>query len=88
MDHILVFINSHLVVICGSSPNPVICRCFNWYTSVLLQANAEHMLLQPEPCLRWIVQIVEPHKQQAQLLTHGWAPGAAKKAIPLFASFA
>ncbi|KAF2919902.1 hypothetical protein DAI22_08g169900 [Oryza sativa Japonica Group] len=33
------------------------------------------MLLQPEPCLRWIVQIVEPHKQQAQLLTHGWAPG-------------
>uniref|UniRef100_A0A0E0ICL5 Uncharacterized protein n=1 Tax=Oryza nivara TaxID=4536 RepID=A0A0E0ICL5_ORYNI len=53
-----------------------------------VQANAEHMLLQPEPCLRWIVQIVEPHKQQAQLLTHGWAPGAAKKAIPLFASFA
>ncbi|KAF2919900.1 hypothetical protein DAI22_08g169900 [Oryza sativa Japonica Group] len=40
-----------------------------------VQANAEHMLLQPEPCLRWIVQIVEPHKQQAQLLTHGWAPG-------------
>uniref|UniRef100_A0A0E0EM36 Uncharacterized protein n=1 Tax=Oryza meridionalis TaxID=40149 RepID=A0A0E0EM36_9ORYZ len=39
-----------------------------------VQANAEHMLLQPEPCLRWIVQIVEPHKQQAQLLTHGWAP--------------